>query len=238
MVCSIRQPGGRIANVWDCSVILERSLRQVLGKALRLPGEKYALLATAFATGIPVLVAAGQYLWEHGQVVRHDVGSVLSEPGTYFNFPDRWLFVLFFSALAEEIIFRGWLQQRFLRLYALYRGIFLVGVVWSAFHFPFDFSFSRFGTSDAIRQLVFRLFLCIVQSFVLDWLTLETGSVLAAALAHTLYNVLIYSDLGPLFPGKHWLTVALWALLGWILFRHWPIRPELPAAQRVAEVFA
>lgn len=47
---------------------------------------------------------------------------------------------------------------------------------------------------------------------------------LAAALAHTFYNVLVYSDLGTFFPGKHLLTVSLWAVLGWILFRYWPVK--------------
>ena len=68
--------------------------------------------------------------------------------------------------------------------------------------------------------------MCIAQSFVLGWLTLESGSVLAAALAHTFYNVLIESGLGPIFPGKYLVTVSLWAVLGWILFRYWPVRTK------------
>jgi membrane protease YdiL (CAAX protease family) len=107
----------------------------------------------------------------------------------------------------------------------MYRGIFLVGIVWSAFHFPSDVAFSHFSASDAVLQVAFRLFLCIGQSFVLGWLTWETGSVLAPTLAHTLYNMLIYSDLGPPFPGKHLLRACLWAALAWILFRYWPVRP-------------
>ena len=216
--------------------IIGRSAAYLLRNALRLPGEKYALLATAFSIGIPALIAAVQLMWERAQWVRHDVGAVVSEPGTYFAFPDGWSFLLFFPALAEEIIFRGWLQPRFLRAYGLYRGIFLVGIVWSAFHFPFDLSFSHFGFWVAIQSVSFRLFTCITLSFVLGWLTLETGSVLAAALAHTFYNVLIYSDLGPPFPGKDLLRVGLWAALGWILFRYWPVRSELPETLRVAEV--
>src|SRR4029077_1379087 len=196
----------------------------VLRRTLRPPGEKYALLAAAFSIGIPVLISTGQYLFVHAQLVRHDVGSFASsEPGAYFGFPDGWLLLLFFPALCEEIIFRGWLQTRFASRYGLNRGIFLVGIVWAAFHFPSDFAFSHFSTWDAMRELGFRLFLCVAQSFVLGWLTLETGSVLAAALAHTFYNVLVYSELGPFFPGKYLLTAGLWAALGWILFRYWPV---------------
>jgi membrane protease YdiL (CAAX protease family) len=215
--------------------VIGRSAGQVLKDTLRLPGEKYALLAAAFSAGIPALIATGQYLFERAQWVRHDVATAVSEPGAYFNFSDGWLFLLFFPALVEEIIFRGWLQPRFVRAYGLYRGIFLVGIVWAAFHFPFDLSFSHFGSWAAIQSVCFRLFTCIALSFVLGWLTLESGSVLAAALAHTFYNVLAYSDLAPPFPGKDLLRVGLWAALGWILFHYWPMETELPEAFRVAE---
>jgi membrane protease YdiL (CAAX protease family) len=231
-----------LVNVTDALImlgialcIIGRSAAHLLRNALRLPGEKYALLATAFSIGIPALIAAGQLMWERAQWVRHDVGAVISEPGTYFAFPDGWSFLLFFPALAEEIIFRGWLQPRFLRAYGLYRGIFLVGIVWSAFHFPFDLSFSHFGFGVAILSVCFRLFMCTALSFVLGWLTLETGSVLAAALAHTFYNVLAFSELGPPFPGKDLLCVGLWAALGWILFRYWPLSPGLAETHPVAE---
>jgi membrane protease YdiL (CAAX protease family) len=220
----------RIGALLDALVVLVialcvigRSARQVLRIALRLPGEKCALLAVAFAIGIPVLISTGQYLFVHAQLVRHDVGTLAPpEPGAYFGFPDGWLLVLFFPALCEEIIFRGFLQPQFIRRYGLYRGIFLVGIVWAAFHFPSDFAFSRLDDWGAIQTLGSRLFMGVAVSFVLGWLTLETGSVLAAALAHTFYNVLIYSDPGPEFPGKHLLRISLWAVLGWILFRYWP----------------
>jgi len=207
--------------------IIGRSAGKLLQRVLRVPGEKNALLAMSFAIGIPVLISAGEYLCERAQLMRHDVGTLTWEPGMYFYFPDTWLFFLFFPALVEEIIFRGWLQSQFVRRYGLYRGIFLVGITWAAFHFPSDLSFSHFGSWAAIQSVCFRLFMCISLSFVLGWLTLETGSVLAAALAHTLYNVLVYSDLGPWFYGKDTLRVALWAVLGWILFRYWPAAPEL-----------
>jgi len=215
--------------------VIGRSAAPMLRNALRLPGEKNALLAAAFAIGIPLLISAGEYLWEWAQMTRHDVGTFTWEPGTYFHFPEAWLLLLFFPALFEEIIFRGLLQPRFVQRYGLHRGIFLVGIVWAAFHFPSDLSFSHLGFWGAIQSVCFRLFTCIALTFVLGWLTLETGSVLAAALAHTFYNALNFSELGPPFPGKNLLCVALWAASAWILFRYWPARPELPERLRVAE---
>lgn len=125
--------------------VIGRSAKQLLQKALRLPGEKCAVLAATFSIGIPVLITAGQYLFERAQWIRHSVSPFApSEGGGYFTFPELWLLYLFFPAVCEEIIFRGWLQPRFIQRFGLYRGIFLVGIVWGAFHFPSDFSSSRF----------------------------------------------------------------------------------------------
>ncbi|MCU1242366.1 MAG: family intrarane metalloprotease protein [Candidatus Acidoferrum typicum] len=186
--------------------LIGKSAATMLRSALRLPSEKYAVLAVLFSIGIPSLITLGQYLWERAQLVRHDVGTVVWEPGTYFHFPEAWALLLFFPALFEEIIFRGFLQPRFVQRYGLLRGVFLVGIVWAAFHFPSDISFSHFGFWAAIRSVCFRLFICIALSFVLGWLTLETGSVLAAALAHTFYNVLFFSELGTTLSWKEFVV--------------------------------
>jgi membrane protease YdiL (CAAX protease family) len=219
------------------SYIIGSSTVPMLRRALRLPGEKSALLAAAFAIGIPVLISAGEYLWERAQFLRHDVGTVIWEPGTYFHFPEPSLLLLFFPALFEEIIFRGFLQPRLAQRYGLYRGILLVGIVWSAFHFPWDFRSPRLDDLGVLQTLLSRLFMGTALSFVLGWLTLETGSVLAAALAHTFYNVLIYSDLDPPFVGKNFVRLALWAALAWLLFRYWPVKRgwQLPETIPVAE---
>jgi hypothetical protein len=102
------------------SYIIGGSAAPMLRRALRLPGEKGFLLSTSFAIGIPVLISAGEYLWERVQFLRHDVGIVVWEPGTYFHLPESFRLLLFFSALIEEIIFRGFLQPRFTPRYGLY----------------------------------------------------------------------------------------------------------------------
>ena len=215
------------------SYIVGSSAPPMLRRALRLPGEKGFLLGASFAIGIPVLISAGEYLWERAQFLRHDVGTATWEPGTYLHLPEPWLLLLFFPALIEEIIFRGFLHPRLTQRYGLYRGIFLVGIVWAAFHFPWDFRSSHFGGLEVFQTLFYRLFMGITLSFVLGWLTLDTGSVLAAGLAHTFYNLLIYSDLGPTFAGKNWLRLALWAALAWALFRYWPVKRGLQSPETV-----
>src|SRR5207244_13356410 len=93
---------------------------------------------------------------------------------------------LIFGAFFEEVIFRGFLQTRFIHGYGLYRGIFLVGVIWAAFHFFSDFSFSSFTDQEVLAKLGFRMFMCVVLRFVLSWLTLRSHSVVRAAVPHSL----------------------------------------------------
>ena len=75
-------------------------------------------------------------------------------------------------------------------------------------------------------KLGYRIFVCVALSFALAWLTLRSQSVVPAASAHTLYNVLVFSPNGPQFAGKAVLRVALWAMLAYVLFRYWPVPPQ------------
>jgi membrane protease YdiL (CAAX protease family) len=124
------------------------------------------------------------------------------------------------------MIFRGLLQRRFVQRYGIYRGIFFVGIVWAAFHFFSDFAFVRVTDQEVILKLASRIFTCLVLSYVFGWLTLRTGSILPASLAHTLYNVLVFSDFGQPLPGKSTIQLALWAFLAYLLFRYWPVQTE------------
>jgi membrane protease YdiL (CAAX protease family) len=194
---------------------------------MRLPEPKYAGFALAIPIGIGVLLSMGQYLFDRAQWAAHDFGR-FSPPQfrNYFDLPDPWLLLVFFAALFEEMIFRGLLQRRFIQRYGIYRGIFLVGIVWAAFHFVSDVSFSRLTDTDVLLKLGWRILFCLALSYVLGWLTLRFGSILPAGIAHTFYNVLVTSGFGPTFPGKDTVLVALWAVLGWALFRYWPMQTD------------
>jgi membrane protease YdiL (CAAX protease family) len=62
--------------------------------------------------------------------------------------------------------------------------------------------------------------------FVLGWLTLRTGSVLPAAVAHSLKNALVLSLIESKVPWEGTAIVLLWLFLAVVLFRFWPIRSE------------
>jgi hypothetical protein len=46
------------------------------------------------------------------------------------------------------------------------------------------------------------------------------------SLAHTFYNVLVFSDFGQPLLGKSTIQVALWAVLASVLFLWWPVKEE------------
>ena len=198
--------------------------RQTVRDSIRLPDRTSALVSLLFPVGTAVLISAGHFVVDRQVWVAHDIGK-LSPPefGSYFDTPDPYfLLLLFFAAFFEEIIFRGLLQKQFIERYGTHRGIFFVGMVWAAFHFFSDFSFSRATGLVVLSHLGMRLFTCVTLSFVLGWLTLRSESILP--IAYTLYNVVVFSGFGPPFLGKDFLQVALWAVGACVLFRFWPVR--------------
>ncbi len=170
-----------------------------------------------------------------------------SEPGTssrphfasYFRFwffPTILLSLLIYAAF-EEIVWRGYLQPRFIRRYGILRGIFLTGLVWSAFHFLHDFTGIRGDYEIAVR-LINRLGLCVAMGFVLGWLTLRAGSIWPAVIAHGLHNYWVGSGaynevIGGLALPIVWMS---WGIVAFVLFRFWPpkelmLNEELDASE-------
>jgi membrane protease YdiL (CAAX protease family) len=209
--------------------IVGKAGTEIIRSSIRASEAKYLFLAAAFSIGIGVLISTGQYVLDRSHWAATQFGnSAPPQIWLYFNFPDPLLFLMFFSALFEEVVFRGLVQTFFVRRYGQYRGIFLTGIVWAAFHFNSD-ALLHPNELGALSQLGFRLAMCLALGFVLSWLTLRSGSVLPAAIAHTFYNILV-SNFGLAFPGKSMVWVALWAVLACILFRYWPVQPLIELA--------
>ncbi len=136
--------------------------------------------------------------------------------------------VLLLPAFIEEALFRALLLKRFIRRYGMYRGIFLVCVVWAAFHFYGDFSAPTHGSYLLILyRLNGRMLMSFGGGFVLSWLTLRSGTVVPSTLAHALYNALIFSPPGYVFPWMSTVRLLIWAVAAIILFRFWPVTTEM-----------
>lgn len=188
-------------------------------RSLRCPAAWSIAPAIAFPVGIYALISAGQFMfgvlrWAAHRPIR-----------SYFGLPSIALLSLLLIALAEEVIFRGVLQPQFVRRYGPIRGIFLVGVAFAAVHLSSDFS-TGFTDGLVIVKLCLRLVESLALSFVFGWLTVRTGSVIPAAVAHGLFNVLGLSASGPNFPGVGPVYDLSWAVLAYALFQYCPLQDQ------------
>jgi membrane protease YdiL (CAAX protease family) len=204
------------------SWVIGTSGRRILRSSVQFFAPKYLFPGAAFPIGMAVLISSAHYLSARLQwATTHFGNTAVPQPGIYFKLPSPWLLLMFFAAFAEEVIFRGLLQTIFVRRHRLYRGIFLSGIVWAAYHFNGD-AFRHPDEVKVVSTVAFRLALCLALGFVLSWLTLRAASVWPAAIAHALYNLLVL-DFGQPFPAKSWVWVGGWAVLAFFVFRYWPV---------------
>ncbi|PYU18674.1 MAG: hypothetical protein DMG32_25815 [Acidobacteria bacterium] len=208
----------------------------------RLPETKFGMLGVIFPIAINLIPNLVAYLSERIHWAAFELGK-FSPPifASYFRFPDPYYFWFLFAAAFEEIIWRGYLQPRFVQRFGVIRGVFLLGLAWSAFHFLGDFQKT---TEDyqVLLRLTSRLGLCIAMSYVLGWLTLHSGSIWPAALAHGLQNVWALSGAHSLGGQDPLLVTTIiwicWGLLGFALFRFWPPSNTKDLSDQAAEIGA
>jgi membrane protease YdiL (CAAX protease family) len=200
--------------------------RRTVGRALRWCRPEYLALGAIFSFGLESLVPTGQYLYKYIYWGAHNYGR-LAPPhlDDYFDVPRhslRFVTTIAFAAFAEEIIFRAILQPRLIRRYGIWRGLFLVGIIWSAFHFYTDFNVQMTELS-ALLTLVQRIFVCLTLGFAFGWLALRTQSIWPAVVSHASHNILVDSGATSHFAGEGAVLMALWALLTYALYRYWPV---------------
>jgi membrane protease YdiL (CAAX protease family) len=194
----------------------------VRGK-LRFPEPPYLGLAALFPAAIACVWPACFYLHDRIHWAAYGWGrSDTPHLGSYFHLPRAAFLWYLVPALIEEIAWRGYLQPRFIRRYGVMRGIFLLGIVWGAFHFGTDFN-SYMMPGTVALQIIRRLAGTVAYSYVLAWLTIRSQSILPAAVAHGVLNIFVYDPLPISTP--FWVLVALWTALGYVLFHYFP--PQL-----------
>jgi membrane protease YdiL (CAAX protease family) len=210
-----------------------------LRRAVRLPRPESFLLAIAFPLVTIFLGSLSYYLFERARwALETSEKSSPSQFAAYFGFPAAGIMLsLIFPAFLEEVIFRGLLQPRFIRRYGILRGIFLLCVIFAVWHFGSDFS-PQFSDGLVLVQLGLRVLMSVAQGMVLGWLTLRTGSVLPAALAHAIYNSFAKLPSIGWGAGQSALIHLSWGLLAYILFRYWPIKDDSPKERSSVTVAA
>lgn len=212
--------------VFAAAFCLGREGMRAAWRLVRLPTPHFALLGAIIPVlaSAPVLLAA--YVLQRAGWVAQNHGRF--GPPTFFpdgvHFDPLWL-LLILAAFGEELAFRGILQQQFVERYGLFRGVALVGIVWSAFHFPGD-HYSGISDVLAVEQMFLRIAACLAMGFALSWLTLRSGTVLPATLAHALSNMLVYAGFYGV-PFGEILRIASWGLLAFLLFKRFPSHEQL-----------
>lgn len=93
-------------------------------------------------------------------------------------------------ALGEELGWRGYAQSRMIASFGSVKGIVILGVVWGYWHFGVTLTGATFKGAPLLGALVLMPLACIGMSFMFAWLTLKSGSVWPAAVAHGITNII------------------------------------------------
>jgi len=203
---------------------LGKDRRATLKGVVRSASPKYFAIAAFIPIAIASALPLGLYFVEMNHSAVYGSGQYISPKlSDYLGVPSAALLWFLLPAFVEEIAWRGYLQPRFVQKYGVTRGIFFVGLVWGAFHFAFDFH-SSMTASGALIQIFQRLSETIAQSYVLGWLTIRSRSILPATVAHRIFNATVVSVFSPQ-PARTplWIVIAVWAIVGYILFRYFPV---------------
>jgi membrane protease YdiL (CAAX protease family) len=205
--------------------------RHATVRALRWCSPLYLILAAVFAFGIDFAVSAGQYLYDYTYWGAHFYGRFPPPHlDAYFNAPEhsfQFLLGIVVGVFAEEITFRAILQPWLVKRYGIWRGLFFVGIIWSAAHFYKDFNF-QMTELDALRAVGQRLLVCTALAFVFGWLTLRAKSIWPAVISHSSFNVMAFSESVDRFIGRATVRAVLWLVLAYFLFRYWPVQTDEP----------
>jgi hypothetical protein len=119
--------------------------------------------------------------------------------------------------------------------YGLHRGVFFVGMIWAAFHFPSD-SYTRMAIGAVVVSVVHRTVMCLAMNYVLAWMTMRWNSVIPSGAAHALSNIVVFADVNPPDSANRFLFVAGWSVVAYILWRYWPITEYETAFEEVEPV--
>lgn len=203
---------------------LGKDRKAALRLALRLPSFNYVVIGALIPLAVASVWPLASYFLAMNHWAAYEYGSYGSPSlRDFFSVPSAASLWLLLPAFVEEIAWRGYLQPRFVQKYGIVRGIFLVGIVWGAFHFAGDFRYSM-TTLRVLTHIARRLIETVAQSYVLGWLAIRSRSILPGTACHAAFNVTVLWGISPVsIRMPFWIEVAAWGTLGYILFRYFPV---------------
>lgn len=97
----------------------------------------------------------------------------------------RIIYNLFFVALMEEILIRGYIGTR---LYGYFKNkglsMVLVGIIWSLYHIPFHMIITQMSLLEYISANGGYLFRVFIYHFIFQWLYSKNNSLIAPTILH------------------------------------------------------
>jgi membrane protease YdiL (CAAX protease family) len=91
-------------------------------------------------------------------------------------------------AIGEELGWRGFLQGALTDKLGITQGIVVLGLIWSFWHLPVLLAGYNYPATPVLGAFVLFPVTLVAASFFLGWLTIRSGSVWPAVLAHGATN--------------------------------------------------
>jgi len=134
----------------------------------------------------------------NGEWKLENVATVIPQPNTPILFLINILLSMLLAtiftipqALGEELAWRGYLQNIFIKKFGAIKGIIFLGIIWGFFHLPINLAGYNYQETPILGGLVYMTITCISLGAVFGWFRIKTNSVWPAAVAHAAYNVII-----------------------------------------------
>ncbi|MFC2164895.1 CPBP family intramembrane glutamic endopeptidase [Acidobacteriota bacterium] len=185
----------------------------------------YPIFYASIAYGLVWLLRSGSFKAEFSS----SLGSFLIKfilIGTAFNC---------FSALGEELGWRGFLTPELAKKWTFAQTSLIVGIVWAVWHYPLILFANYNSETPVFYGLICFTFGVIGTSFAYTWFRLKSGSVWTAMFLHASHNLYVQGLFDPLTDTSgitKFITGefgAAFAIVGVITaFIFWRLRHKLP----------
>lgn len=174
-------------------------------------------LLVVFGPAALLLTSLSLHIVLGGQLPRYSGSAhLLVMPDQWFLVPAAFLYALIFSALAQEIGWRGFALPRLMKEFGNIRATLLLGAASTVWQLPLFFIAGNFYPN---LPAVWFILQAVITSFLYTWIYNRTnGSLLPVVL----FNAAIYTALGllPVLPadfGRSMLPLWIALILEWVV---------------------